>query len=161
MPAQLSVCNGCCCGRVEKGHNEVPIDTLKEAWEKHELAEHVKLTISTCLGPCRMHNVSLLKTANERTWIGKLSTQDQGLNQLSNGFLPIQFREVQFELPYVFIQLKIRRFAFEDLFVQFDDELGEALGIDQLIEAVVDHQHTRADANNRGGKLAAPVGLLG
>ena len=63
----------------EKGHNEVPIDTLKEAWEKHELAEHVKLTISTCLGPCRMHNVSLLKTANERTWIGKLSTQEDYL----------------------------------------------------------------------------------
>ena len=79
MPAQLSVCNGCCCGRVEKGHNEVPIDTLKEAWEKHELTEHVKLTISTCLGPCRMHNVSLLKTANERTWIGKLSTQEDYL----------------------------------------------------------------------------------
>ena len=26
-----------------------------------------------------MHNVSLLKTANERTWIGKLSTQEDYL----------------------------------------------------------------------------------
>ena len=49
--------------------------------------------------------------------IGKLSAQDKGLDQLPDGFLPIQFREVQFELPYVFIRLRIRRLALKDLFV--------------------------------------------
>lgn len=66
------VCNGCCCGRMEKGNNEVPIDALKSAWEERGLEEHVKLTISGCLGPCSMHNVSLLKTENSMTWLGKL-----------------------------------------------------------------------------------------
>jgi|TARA_B100001750_G_C15215742_1_gene450690 predicted metal-binding protein len=73
MSAHVVVCDGCCCGRVEKGHNEVPINTLKAAWEEHGLADYVKLTISDCLGPCSMHNVSLLKTENGLTWLGKLS----------------------------------------------------------------------------------------
>ena len=73
MSAHVVVCDGCCCGRVEKGHNEVPINTLKAAWEEHGLADYVKLTISDCLGPCSMHNVSLLKTEKGLTWLGKLS----------------------------------------------------------------------------------------
>ena len=72
MTQQILVCDGCCCGRVERGHNEVPIEMLRNAWKENELAEHVKLTISTCLGPCSMHNVSLVKTGSERTWLGKL-----------------------------------------------------------------------------------------
>ena len=41
MAAQVVVCNGCCCGRVEKGHNEVPIEALKAAWEENELGHQV------------------------------------------------------------------------------------------------------------------------
>lgn len=73
MSASVIVCNGCCCGRVEKGHNEVPINTLKNAWKEHNLDNSVKLTISGCLGPCSMHNVSLLKTEKGLTWLGELS----------------------------------------------------------------------------------------
>ena len=49
--------------------------------------------------------------------ISKLSAQDKGLDKLRDGLLPIQFREVQFELSDIFIQFRIRRLAFEDLFV--------------------------------------------
>ena len=73
MSASVVVCNGCCCGRVEKGHNEVPINMLKNAWKEHNLDNSVKLTISGCLGPCSMHNVSLLKTEKGLTWLGELS----------------------------------------------------------------------------------------
>ena len=75
MPAHVYVCDGCCCGRIEKGHNEVPAELLREAWKKHELAEKVNLTISSCLGPCRMHNVTLLTSEHGRTWLGKLSSE--------------------------------------------------------------------------------------
>tara|TARA_Y100000287_G_C14199653_1_gene344639 strand:+ start:436 stop:786 length:351 start_codon:yes stop_codon:yes gene_type:complete len=68
------ICNGCCCGRVEKGHNEVPIDELEAAWEANRIGEVVKLTISDCLGPCSMHNVSLLNTGNGKIWLGELSS---------------------------------------------------------------------------------------
>ena len=47
--------------------------------DEHGLAEHVKLTISTCLGPCSMHNVSLLRSDNDRTWLGKLANEEDYL----------------------------------------------------------------------------------
>ena len=67
------VCNGCCCGRVEKGHNEVPIQALKTAWDEYGLDANVKLTISNCLGPCSMHNVTILKIKDDLTWLGNLN----------------------------------------------------------------------------------------
>ena len=76
MVDTVVVCNGCCCGRVEKGHSEVPVDLLKDAWHKYGLEDDVKLTISDCLGPCSMHNVSLLKTSHGHTWLGKLSENE-------------------------------------------------------------------------------------
>ena len=75
MSARVTVCNGCCCGRVEKGHNEVPINFLKAQWKEHNISEHVKLSISGCLGPCSKHNVSLLSTREGRIWLGGLSEQ--------------------------------------------------------------------------------------
>ena len=72
MSNRIVVCNGCCCGRVEKGHAKVPINALKAAWKEHGLERKVKLTISGCLGPCSMHNVSLLKTEEGLVWLGKL-----------------------------------------------------------------------------------------
>ena len=76
MSARVVVCSGCCCGNLDKGHNKVPIDFLKAAWEENGLEESVKLTISGCLGPCSMHNVSLLKTDEGLTWLGELSHEE-------------------------------------------------------------------------------------
>lgn len=59
---------------MEKGNDVVPIDMLKQAWEEHGLKEHVKLSISGCLGPCSMNNVSLMMNGTERIWLGELST---------------------------------------------------------------------------------------
>ena len=76
MSISVIICNGCCCGRVEKGHKEVPIDELEAAWEANRIGEAVKLTISDCLGPCSMHNVSLLNTGSGKIWLGELSSLD-------------------------------------------------------------------------------------
>lgn len=76
MPAQLYVCNGCCCGRNAKGNLEVPIEALKEAWQEHQLSNAVKLNISTCLGPCSRGNVTMLKHEEGRTWLGNLHTAE-------------------------------------------------------------------------------------
>ena len=72
----MFVCDGCCCGRTEKGHNEVPIDFLKSAWKKKELDKNINLNISNCLGYCSLHNVTLLKNNKKKTWIGKLSSEE-------------------------------------------------------------------------------------
>ena len=74
MSPRLMVCNGCCCGRIEKGNDVVPIDMLKEAWKEHGLDEHVNLSISGCLGPCSMKNVVLMMDVSERIWLGNLGT---------------------------------------------------------------------------------------
>jgi len=73
MAPRFTFCDGCCCGRVEKGNHETPVEYLRETWKKHELNDHVKLTISGCLGPCRMNNVSLITTGTERIWLGEIN----------------------------------------------------------------------------------------
>lgn len=75
MSSRLVVCSGCCCGRVDRGHSEVPVDALNSAWEKHDLENSVGLTISGCLGPCKMHNVSLLLVGGGTIWLGGLSEE--------------------------------------------------------------------------------------
>ena len=76
MSTCINICDGCCCGRVEKGHNEVPVNELKRIWEKNKLHDKKRLTISNCLGQCSMHNVTLLKIGKKKTWIGKLSSEE-------------------------------------------------------------------------------------
>ena len=72
MSARVVVCSGCCCGRVDKGHSEVPVDYLKKSWEENNLGSRVELMISGCLGPCKMHNVSVLVTESDMFWLGDL-----------------------------------------------------------------------------------------
>ena len=73
MAPRVTICDGCCCGRVEKGNHEAPIEYLRSAWKENELKEQVKLTISGCLGPCKMNNVSLITSGSERIWLGKMN----------------------------------------------------------------------------------------
>ena len=75
MSSRVVVCSGCCCGRVDRGHSEVPVDALNSAWEEHDLENSVGLTISGCLGPCKMHNVSLILVGGEKIWLGELSEE--------------------------------------------------------------------------------------
>ena len=70
--AQVVVCVGCCCGRVDRGRSEVPIDELKSLWKNYGLRKKVQLTVSGCLGPCDMHNVALLMSDRGQIWLGNL-----------------------------------------------------------------------------------------
>ena len=70
--AQVVVCVGCCCGRVDRGRSEVPIDELKSLWKNYGLRKKVQLTVSGCLGPCDMHNVALLISDGGQIWLGNL-----------------------------------------------------------------------------------------
>ena len=76
MPTRVTICKGCCCGNVEKGNSEVPIDFLKESWKENDIGQQVKLTISGCLGPCSMNNVCLLTTVEGRIWLGELHEEN-------------------------------------------------------------------------------------
>lgn len=74
--AQVLICQGCCCGRTDRGRPPVPFDWIKQQWKERKLAKHVQLTLSGCLGPCDVPNVVLLLTATEKLWLGRLTSTD-------------------------------------------------------------------------------------
>lgn len=76
--AQIFICNGCCCGRTEKGHPPVPVDWIKAEFKARKLIRNVQVTISGCLGPCDVPNVVAILTSEEgMRWFGNLTEQWQ------------------------------------------------------------------------------------
>lgn len=75
--AQILICDGCCCGRVERGYPAVPRDWLKAQWKARKLNRHVQLTMSGCLGPCDVANVVAILSRDGCTWLGELTREDQ------------------------------------------------------------------------------------
>jgi hypothetical protein len=73
---QVLVCLGCCCGRVERGKPEVPVDWLKARWKEARLNPYIQLTISGCLGPCDLPNVVAILTETGQQWIGPLTQRE-------------------------------------------------------------------------------------
>ena len=71
--AQIFVCQGCCCGKVEKGNPAVPVDWLKAEFKRRKLIRRVHLTISGCLGPCDVLNVVALWLPEGMRWFGGLT----------------------------------------------------------------------------------------
>ena len=70
--AQVSLCRGCCCGAVEKGKSEVPVEWMKDEWKKCGLKKSIQLTISGCIGPCDLSNVVSISSAEQTVWLGRL-----------------------------------------------------------------------------------------
>lgn len=70
--AQLVFCEGCCCGRTDRGQPELPAAGLREVWRAEKLNRSVQLTISGCLGPCDLTNVTLVMTPAGDVWLGAL-----------------------------------------------------------------------------------------
>jgi predicted metal-binding protein len=71
-PAQVMLCQGCCCGRTDRGLPKVPVEWIKAVWKAEKLNRFVQLTISGCLGPCDLPNVAVVVTASGMTWYGRL-----------------------------------------------------------------------------------------
>ena len=68
--AQLVFCQGCCCGRTDRGRPELPVEQLKQIWKDEKLNRSVQLTISGCLGPCDLPNVALVMLPEGNVWLG-------------------------------------------------------------------------------------------
>lgn len=63
---------GCCCGQVDRGRPEVPVDKIKKAWKDYKLGKTIALTISGCLGPCDIPNVTLFMLPDQNIWLGSI-----------------------------------------------------------------------------------------
>jgi len=76
----LFVCNGCCCGHIEKGFPALPLDEFKRQWIERGIRRRFHLTISGCLGPCPLANVVLILFRGRSAWFHSInSPADVGL----------------------------------------------------------------------------------
>ena len=78
---QMILCKGCCCGRTDRGLPAVPVQRIKEIWQREKLNRSIQLTVSDCLGPCDVPNVVLLLTAGGNEWLGRIAG-DTAYNRL-------------------------------------------------------------------------------
>jgi len=72
----LFICNGCCCGRTDKGFPALPLETFKSQWKQRGLRRRFHLTISGCLGPCPLANVVLLQFRGHSTWFHSINDEE-------------------------------------------------------------------------------------
>ena len=94
---QVVVCSGCCCGAVNRGKPEVPVDWLKREWRARGLLKHIQLTISGCLGPCDLPNVVRISGARGEVWLGNINGTEQytrllewaDRSKIAGAFLPL------------------------------------------------------------------------
>jgi cobaltochelatase CobN len=72
----LFVCQGCCCGRTDKGFPAVPLDEFKRQWKARGIRDRFHLTISGCLGPCALANVILIQFHGRSLWLHSINSPD-------------------------------------------------------------------------------------
>ena len=106
---QLVLCRGCCCGQVDRGLPEVPVDRIKAIWKAEKLNRSIQLSISGCLGPCDVPNVALVLTPGEAIWLGNLSGDDD-YDQLIDWARACHISAKLRSLPETLVEKRLRRF---------------------------------------------------
>lgn len=69
----LFVCQGCCCGHIEKGFPALPLEEFKRQWKERGIRRRFHLTISGCLGPCPLANVVLILFRGRSVWLHSIN----------------------------------------------------------------------------------------
>jgi cobaltochelatase CobN len=72
----LFVCQGCCCGRTDKGFPALPLDEFKQQWKARGIRRRFHLTISGCLGPCPLANVVLILFRGRSLWLHSINSAE-------------------------------------------------------------------------------------
>jgi predicted metal-binding protein len=71
--AQVVLCKGCCCGNGERKFPAIPLDAMKAVWKEEKLNRSVQLTVSGCLGPCKLANVVAVLSPGGVDWFGSVN----------------------------------------------------------------------------------------
>jgi predicted metal-binding protein len=74
--ASVLLCNGCCCGHLEKGNPALPKARLLADWAAGAWEDAVRLRFVDCLGPCEHANMAVVKLADGAVWLADLTTAD-------------------------------------------------------------------------------------
>ncbi len=94
----LFVCNGCCCGRTEKGFPPLPLDEFKRQWKKRGIRRRFHLTVSGCLGPCTLANVVLLQFRGRSMWFHSIN-QVEDVDLIYNFVEQMLQGEMELDVP--------------------------------------------------------------
>jgi cobaltochelatase CobN len=104
---QITMCSGCCCGAVNRGKPEVPVEWLKQEWRSRGLLKNIQLTISCCLGPCDLPNVVKISAASVEIWLGNINRAEQYMSlvewaersKTAGNFIPLpdHFDQLRFD----------------------------------------------------------------
>jgi cobaltochelatase CobN len=108
---QLILCKGCCCGRTDRGLPEVPVEWIKEVWQKEKLNRTIQLTVSGCLGPCDVPNVVLMITPEGNEWLGRI--EGAAYDQLIEWARACQAAGAVVPLPETLAGQRLQRFLTE------------------------------------------------
>lgn len=76
LEGQLLVCQGCCCGKTERGMPALPLDDFKQQWKERGVKLRVHLTVTGCLGPCPLANVVLILFGGQSIWLHSINTPE-------------------------------------------------------------------------------------
>jgi cobaltochelatase CobN len=109
---QMILCKGCCCGRTERGLPEVPVERIKEIWQREKLSRNIQLTVSGCLGPCDVPNVVLLMTAHGSEWLAGIAG-DPAYDQLIQWARECHAAGVLVPIPESLAENRLTRFVSE------------------------------------------------
>ena len=111
---QLIFCEGCCCGRTDRGFPAWPRELVKARWKELKLNNTIQLTISGCLGPCDVANVVCMMPAiGESIWLGGLSQPSQ-YELLIKWAESCQTEQQLLSLPAAMDRYRFERFARAD-----------------------------------------------
>jgi hypothetical protein len=109
---QVVLCKGCCCGRTDRGLPEVPVERLKEFWQREKLNRSIQLTVAGCLGPCDVPNVVLLITPEGNEWLGRIAG-DAAYDQLIQWARDCHAAGALVPIPESLTRHRLERFATE------------------------------------------------
>ncbi|MFB5759367.1 (2Fe-2S) ferredoxin domain-containing protein [Paenibacillus medicaginis] len=106
---QVMICNGCCCGRTEKGRPGIPLDRLKSRWKEEKLLKSIQLTITGCLGPCDIANVVSIQTPDGPVWFGGIE-EEALYDDLLEWAIASRNQDKLLELPANLMPYRFERF---------------------------------------------------
>jgi hypothetical protein len=108
---QLIFCEGCCCGRTDRGFPAWPRDFIKSRWKEHKLNTSIQLTISGCLGPCDVANVvCMMPASGPAIWLGGISELTR-YTELVDWAIACQRERRLLDLPSSLMPHRFVRFA--------------------------------------------------
>lgn len=72
----LFVCNGCCCGHMEKGNSLVKNNLFQQLLTQEKIEDEVTIEKPYCLGPCRDANVVKINKNGKNYWFRRINTDE-------------------------------------------------------------------------------------